>query len=89
LAGAFLFYEKIRKSAALFWFGLPDVGILQLFCSRGVLQRRIVNNLHIFVGGKDCGLCPYNPSAEEVGGLYGFLYEALKSFQIFEIKIRN
>jgi hypothetical protein len=27
-------------------------------------------------GGKDCGLCPYNSSAEEVGGLEVFLYEA-------------
>jgi hypothetical protein len=26
-------------------------------------------------GGKDCGLCPYNPSVEEVGGLDEFLYE--------------
>jgi hypothetical protein len=29
LAGALLFDEKIRQSAALFWFGLRDVGILQ------------------------------------------------------------
>jgi hypothetical protein len=28
LAGALLFDEKIRQSAALFWFGLQDVGIL-------------------------------------------------------------
>jgi hypothetical protein len=26
LAGAHLFVEKIRQSAALFWFGLRDVG---------------------------------------------------------------
>jgi hypothetical protein len=29
LAGALLFDEKIRQCAALFWFGLRDVGILQ------------------------------------------------------------
>jgi hypothetical protein len=29
LAGALLFDEKTRQSAALFWFGLRDVGILQ------------------------------------------------------------
>jgi hypothetical protein len=34
-------------------------------------------------GGKDCGLCPYNPSAEEVGGLDGFLYEAAQNFEVF------
>jgi hypothetical protein len=33
--------------------------------------------------GKDCGLCPYNPSAEEVGGLDGFLYEAAQNFEVF------
>jgi hypothetical protein len=30
-AGTLLFDEKIRQSAALFWFGLGDVGILQIF----------------------------------------------------------
>jgi hypothetical protein len=38
LAGTFLFDEKIRQSAALFWFGLRDVGILY---SRAVIQRTI------------------------------------------------
>jgi hypothetical protein len=38
LAGVLLFDEKIRQSAALFWFGLRDVGILYL---RAVIQRRI------------------------------------------------
>jgi hypothetical protein len=28
LAGALLFDEKIRQIAALFWFGLRDIGIL-------------------------------------------------------------
>jgi hypothetical protein len=37
-AGALLFDEKIRQSAALFWFGLWDVGILY---SRAVIQRTI------------------------------------------------
>jgi hypothetical protein len=43
LAGALLFDEKIRQSAALFWFGLRDVGILQIFFSRAVIQRTIVD----------------------------------------------
>jgi hypothetical protein len=31
LAVALLFVEKIRQSAALFWFGLRIVGFLQIF----------------------------------------------------------
>jgi hypothetical protein len=31
LAGALLFDKKIHQSAALFWFGLRDVEILQIF----------------------------------------------------------
>jgi hypothetical protein len=38
LAGALLFDEKIRQSAALFWLGFRDVGILY---SRAVIQRTI------------------------------------------------
>jgi hypothetical protein len=38
LAGTLLFDEKICQSAALFWFGLRDVGILY---SRAVIQRTI------------------------------------------------
>ncbi len=38
LAAALLFDEKIRQSAAIFWFGLWDVGILYL---RAVIQRTI------------------------------------------------
>jgi hypothetical protein len=38
LAGALLFDEKIRQSAALIWFGLRDVGILY---SKAVIQRTI------------------------------------------------
>jgi hypothetical protein len=39
-----LFDEKICQSAALFWFKLRDVGILQIFYSRAVLQRTIVGS---------------------------------------------
>jgi hypothetical protein len=42
LAGALLFDEKIHQSAALFWFGLRDVGILQMFYSPAVIKRTIV-----------------------------------------------
>jgi hypothetical protein len=38
LADALLFNEKIRQSAALFWFELQDVGLLY---SRVIIQRTI------------------------------------------------
>jgi hypothetical protein len=38
LAGALIFDEKIRQSAALFWFVLRDVGILY---SPALIQRTI------------------------------------------------
>jgi hypothetical protein len=38
LASALLFDEKIRKNAALFWFGLRDVGILY---SQAIIQRTV------------------------------------------------
>jgi hypothetical protein len=38
LAGALLFDEKIRQSAALFRFGLRDV---EIHCSQAVIQRTI------------------------------------------------
>jgi hypothetical protein len=38
LAGALLFDEKIPQGAALFWFGLRDVGIL---CSQAIIQSTI------------------------------------------------
>ncbi len=60
---------------------MQDVGILQILYSRAVLQRTSVALPHIFgdrFAGKDCGLCLYNPSAREVGGL-GVLYEAAQN----------
>jgi hypothetical protein len=44
MAEALLVDEKIRQSDALFWFGLRDVGILQIFYSRSVLQRATVDS---------------------------------------------
>jgi hypothetical protein len=49
LAGTLLFVEKICQRAALFWFGLRDVGILQIFCSRAVIQRTIVVDFLAFL----------------------------------------
>jgi hypothetical protein len=39
-AGTLLFDEKLRKSAALFYWGV--LGILQIFYSRDVLQKKVV-----------------------------------------------
>jgi hypothetical protein len=64
LAVALLFVKKIRQSDAQFWFGLRIVGFLQIFYSGAVIQRAIVVLSRIFgarVGGKDRGLCTYNP----------------------------
>jgi hypothetical protein len=44
LAFALLFVEKIRQSAAIFWFGLPIVGFLQIFFSQSVIPRTIVDS---------------------------------------------
>jgi hypothetical protein len=44
MASTLLFDEKIHQSAALFWFGLRDVGILQIFYPRDVLQRTTVDS---------------------------------------------
>ncbi len=84
LAGALLFNEKIRQNAALL-FGLRAVGILQIFFSQAVLQRTIVYSpafLEFCLAEKIAVfLCPYNSSAEEVGGLDGFLYGAAQNFK--------
>jgi hypothetical protein len=75
---AHFFYEKIRRSAAPFWFELRDVGILQIFDSRAVLQRKIVDSPSEGIGGLD--------------GFFHFLYEAaqkFESFQLFKIKIKK
>jgi hypothetical protein len=86
LAGALLFDEKIHQSSGKccnIWFGLWDVGILQMFYLGAVLQRTIVDISRIFgtwFGGKDCGLCTF---AEEVGGLDGFLFESAQNFEVF------
>jgi hypothetical protein len=43
MAGTHFFDEKIRQSAALISFGFWDVGILQMFYSRAINQRTIVD----------------------------------------------
>ncbi len=67
LAGALLFDEKIFQSAALFWFGLRDVGILQIFYSRAVVHRTLLDSpafLEHSSAEKNRSLCPYKPWSE-------------------------
>ncbi len=67
----------------LLYFGL-DSGMLEFFkyvlYSRAVLQRTIVVPAFLESGLAEkiavCVHCTYNPSAEEVGDLEVFLYEA-------------
>jgi hypothetical protein len=68
LAGTLLFNEKICQSAALFWFGLRDVGILY---SRAEIQSTIDVSpafLEHCSAGKDRGLAHANrdPNKQEV-----------------------
>jgi hypothetical protein len=44
LAGALFFDGKLCQNIELFWFGMQDVGILQIFCSQAVIQRTIVDS---------------------------------------------
>jgi hypothetical protein len=67
LAGALLFDVKISQSAALFWFGLQDVGIPY---SRAVIQRTIDVSpafLEQF-GRKDRRLSTCKPRSKQAGG---------------------
>ncbi len=65
--------------AALFWFGLRDVGILQIFYSRAVIQRTIVDftvfsekiRAHLFLSFRLFNI------------LLELLYQLVLSFHIF------
>ncbi len=85
MAGALLMGEKIATE--LHYFGL-DCGMLEFFkysSHEPSSKEKLLTFLHSWspVWREDCGLCPYNPSAEEVGGLDRFLYEAAQKFEVF------
>jgi hypothetical protein len=69
LAGALLFDEKICQTAALFWFGLRDVGILY---SRAVIQRTIDVSPAFFEHGSAEKIAHANrdPNKQEVGFIF-------------------
>jgi len=80
LAGTLLFDEKIHQSAALFWFGLRDVGILY---SRAVIQRKI----DVFPAFLEHGLAERSQFEnmqtviETSSRLDSFLHEAAQNFE--------
>ncbi len=81
---------KNPPKCLLFWFGLWDVGILQMFYSPAVIQGTIVDSLAF--GGKDWGFCPYKPWFEQAGGWIYLCMKrlrTLKSFKIFKTKIKK
>jgi hypothetical protein len=80
LAEELLFDKNIRRNAALFWFALQDVGIFQIFYSRAVIQRTIVDSPALL----ETGL------AEKIAGYFCVKrLRTLNSFQIFKIKIKE
>jgi hypothetical protein len=90
LAVTLLFDEKIRQSAALFWFGLQDVGILY---SRAVIQRSI----DVSPTFSEHGLAEKiavrahanrDPNKQDVGFCMKRL-RTLNSYQIFKIKTKK
>ncbi len=85
-----LFDEKTRQSAALFWFGLRDVGILQIYYSRVIIQRTIEDSPAFLVTGLAekiavCAHTTHDPICLKEGGLEVFLYEAAQNFEICSI----
>jgi hypothetical protein len=81
LAGALLFVEKIPQKDTLFWFGLRDVEILQIFYSRAIIQRTIVD----FPAFSEHGLrfVPKQTVIRTSRRLDSFLYEAAQNFEVF------
>ncbi len=79
--GTLLFDEKTRQCAALFWFGLRIVEILQVLLTGRPPNKKWIRPAFFGdrFGGKYCGLCTKNLPAEEVGCLDGFLYEAAQN----------
>ncbi len=68
----FYLIKKICQSAALFWFGLREVGILQIFYPRAVIQRTFVDSRAFLEHGsaEKTAVCAHtnpDPNKQEVG----------------------
>jgi hypothetical protein len=81
LAGTLLFDEKICKSAALFWFGLRDGGVLY---SRAVIQRTIdVSPLFLEHGSAEkIAVKALQTAIQTRRRLDSFLHEAAQNFEL-------
>jgi hypothetical protein len=84
LAGALLFDKKIRLSVHYCGLVCVMLEFFKFYTQEPFSKEQLLTLLHFWsrFGGKDCGLCQYNPSAEEVGGLDGW-YEAAQNFEVF------
>jgi hypothetical protein len=84
LAGTLLFAEKIRQRAALFWFGLGDVGI---FYSRSIFHNTIVVFSSFLEHGSAEKIAVLWPLAKQTviqtsRSLDSFLSEASQNFEV-------
>jgi hypothetical protein len=93
LACSLVFDEKMRQSTVLFWFGLRDVRILQIFFSPAVIQRTSVDSPALLETGlaEKVAICvPTSRMPKKKKEERYFLYkEAQKSFQILQISIKK
>jgi hypothetical protein len=83
LAGALLFDEKIRQSAALFWLGLWDVRIRQIFFSQAIIQEQLMTLPHFW--WKRSWFVPIQPMCRISRRIRGIFYEAAQNFDSFQI----
>ncbi len=90
----FISWKNPPKGCWYIWFGLQDVGILQIFYSRAVIQRTIVGFPAFWstIGRKNRGLCPYKSWSEQAGGWIHLCMKRLrplKCFQKFKTEIQK
>ncbi len=83
------------KNPPKFWFGLRDVRVssnILLASHNPKINCWLSRIFGARFGWKDCGLWPYNPWSQQVGGLDAFMYEATQNFKVFlkfKIKIKK
>jgi hypothetical protein len=95
LAVALLFVEKIRQSAALFWFGLQFVGFFQIFHLQAVIPRTIIASPAFLEHSSAEKIMVYahttlDPNKEDDSRHLSMKQlRTLKSFQIFKTEIKK
>jgi hypothetical protein len=71
LAGALLFDEKIRQMTSIIWFGLRDVGILQI---QAVIQDTlVVSSAFLEHSSAEKIAAVHIETVKQAGGLQAFL----------------